>query len=576
MIISCVGIGVGAGSRIAIGEGHALGQRAMSVTPTWVHEGQIEQEVSRFEEAVQAAARQLHTVRGQIPDDAPAEIVEFIDTHLLMIEDRAISSGVVHLIRSQHAAAEWALQQHRDALVQVFEQMQDAYLRTRQDDLDHVVRRIHKILLEESNEQQGDLEGRIVLAEDLSPADVILLHNQHIAGFITDYGGPMSHTAILARSLGLPAIVGARGASQCLRHGELLILDTASGCAMANCPSQVVNHYQERREYAQERALLLRRHSEEPAVSADGERIELLANIELTSDVESAVLNGADGIGLYRTEFLYMNRHDIPGEDEHYAAYREVIDGMNGKPVTIRTLDLGADKQALDGRLGSSGGNPALGLRAIRLCLKEPELFRPQVRAILRASAHGDVRIMLPMLTNLWEVEQAKNIIRRCKRELQIEGVPFNNQVQIGGMIEVPAAALAAQTFARALDFLSIGTNDLIQYTLAIDRIDDEVNYLYDPFHPAVLQLISQVIEAATEAGTPLGMCGEMAGDSRFVPLLLGMGLRSLSMQPAALLDVKQQLLSQDIASLKDKAADFLRHMYSEDPLALFARWHEQ
>ena len=576
MIISCVGIGVGAESRIALGEAYVLGQGPACVTPSHIGTDEVAQELRRFEAAVQQAAQQLHRVRGQVPEDAPADIVEFIDTHVLMVEDRAISSGVNRLIREHRVSAEWALQQQRDTLVAVFERMDDTYLRTRKDDLDHVVRCIHKALLDEHETEADELTGRIVLAEDLSPADVILLHNQHIAGFVTDYGGPMSHTAILARSLGLPAIIGARGASSCLRHGELLILDTNHGCALANCPPSLRDHYEDLREFEHARAQLLRRHSEEPALTADAVRIELLANIELADDVRSAVGNGADGIGLYRTEFLYMNRRDVPDEEEHYRAYMDVIEGMPGKPVTIRTLDLGADKQGMDGRLQTSGGNPALGLRAIRLCLKEPELFRPQVRAILRASASGEVRIMLPMLTNLWEAEQAKGIIRRCMRELQVEGIPFDRDIPVGGMIEVPAAALAARSYAEALDFLSIGTNDLIQYTLAIDRIDEEVNYLYDPFNPAVLQLIHNVIDSASQAGTPLSMCGEMAGDARFVPLLLGMGLRSFSMQPAALLDVKQQLLSLDLAKLQRQTSGFLQNMYLEDPLSLLLRWREQ
>ena len=573
MIVSCVGIGVGAASRIAIGEAHLLRQGPVCVTQSWVTPLEVDAEIERFEHALKSAAAQLQTVRGQIPEDAPSDIVEFIDTHLLMIEDKAISSGVMQLIREQFFSAEWALQQHRDALVAVFEQMDDTYLRTRRDDLDNVVRRIHKILMQPEEDHQEPLRDKIILAEDLSPADVIVLRNEQIAGFVTDYGGPMSHTAILARSLGLPAIVGARGASYCLQHGELLVLDTRHGCALANCAPSVLGYYEDEREFQQERALLLRKHSTEPAVTADGHSIELLANIELSSDVEAAVLNGADGIGLYRTEFLYMNRRDIPDEEEHYAAYCEVIDGMGGKPVTIRTLDLGADKQAMHDHLRSSGGNPALGLRAIRLCLKEPELFRPQVRAILRASAHGDVRLMLPMLTNLWEVAQAKEVVSRCQQELNAEGIAFDPAMPIGGMIEVPAAALSAQAFAEALDFLSIGTNDLIQYTLAIDRIDDEVNYLYDPFHPSVLLLISQVIKATAASSTPLSMCGEMAGDARFVPLLLGMGLRSFSMQPAALLDVKQQLLKQDLSILRAKAADFLQHLHKQDPLSMLNRW---
>lgn len=574
MIVSCVGIGIGAGVRIAIGEAYLLSRGPVCVTPNWVSATQVDREIVRFKQAINEAAQQLLDIRKQIPSSTPGEISEFIDSHLLMIEDKAISSGVIHLIRHQQAGAEWALQQHRDALVEVFDQMQDTYLRTRKDDLDNVVTRIQKILLEQHEPQVGNLAGQIVLAEDLSPADIVVLHNQRAAGFVTEYGGPMSHTAILARSLGIPAVVGARGASRCLRHGELLVLDTDNGCVLASCQQSLIDHFEDRREFEQQRTRQLRRHRDEPARTTDGQRVELLANIELTDDVAVAMQNGADGIGLYRTEFLYMNRTDIPNEEEHFSAYSEVVLGMSDRPVVIRTLDLGADKP-LPGIHGGSGcGNPALGLRAIRLCLKEPELFRPQLRAILRASALGDVRLMLPMLTNLWEVDQARNMIRSCMQELEAEAIPFNPEMAVGGMIEVPAAALAAPAFAAALDFLSIGTNDLIQYTLAIDRVDDEVNYLYDPFHPAVLQLITLVIQAAREADIPLSMCGEMAGDPRFVPLLLGMGLYSLSMQPAALLDIKQQIRGYDLDILQNTAQQFLDQAHSRGTPDLPAREH--
>ncbi len=573
MIVTCLGIGIGAGPRIAIGEAYLLCRGPVSVTPSWVPREQVEQEVRRFEEALETASQQLLEIREQVPPDTPGEISEFIDSHLLMIEDKAISSGVISLIRDRQASAEWALQQHRDALIEVFDQMQDAYLRTRRDDLDHVVTRIQKVLMAQQEPDPGDLHGQVVLAEDLSPADIIVLHNQQVAGFVTEYGGPMSHSAILARSLGIPAVIGARGASACLQHGELLILDTDNGCVLANCPQAVVSHFEDRREYEQQRTVLLRRHRDEPTRTADGQAVELLANIELADDVNAALENGADGIGLYRTEFLFMNRNDIPDEEEHFAAYREVVLGMQGRPVVIRTLDLGADKP-LPGTPKASGcGNPALGLRAIRLCLKEPDLFHPQLRAILRVSALGPVRLMLPMLTNLWEVAQARALIRRCMEELDAEGQAYDPQLPVGGMIEVPAAALAAPAFARALDFLSIGTNDLIQYALAIDRVDDSVNYLYDPFHPAVLQLIAGVIEGAREADVPLSMCGELAGDPRFVPLLLGMGLSSLSMQPAALLDVKQQIRQYRMARLREKTRHFFDHLYSADPLELLSGW---
>ncbi|HHI76775.1 MAG TPA: phosphoenolpyruvate--protein phosphotransferase [Gammaproteobacteria bacterium] len=573
MILACIGIGIGADARIAIGEAYLLCHGPVCVTPSWIAPDQVETEVARFEQAVRTASQQLQAIRDQIPPDTPGEIADFIDSHLLMIEDKALSSGVVSLIRERLASAEWALQQHCNALVEVFEQMQDAYLRTRRDDLVHVAQRIQKVLLEQHESEPDDLRGQIVLAEDLSPADVILLHNQGVAGFVTEQGGPMSHTAILARSLGIPAVIGARGAGRCLRHGELLVLDTDHGCVLANCDQALIDHFQDRREYDFRRTALLRQAIGRPACTRDGRRIQLLANIELASDVEAARENGADGIGLYRTEFLYMNRSDLPDEEEHFETYCEVIRGLPDRPVVIRTLDLGADKPLAGRRAGSGCGNPALGLRAIRLCLKEPELFKPQLRAILRASALGRVHIMLPMLTNLWEVQQTRAIIRRCMQELDAEGLAYDPQVPLGGMIEVPAAALAAPAFAAELDFLSIGTNDLIQYTLAIDRVDNEVNYLYDPFHPAVLQLLRQVIEAGQAAGVPVSMCGEMAGDPRFIPFLIGLGLDRLSMQPAALLDARQLVRELDYGLLRERSRAFLADIYHADPLELLGHW---
>ncbi|BAN70094.1 phosphoenolpyruvate--protein phosphotransferase [endosymbiont of unidentified scaly snail isolate Monju] len=573
MIVGCVGIGVGAGARIAIGEAFVLCRGPICVSPAWVRPHQVEDEVRRFEAAVGIASQQLQAIRDEIPPDTPGEISEFIDSHLLMIEDRALSSGVASLIRQRLASAEWALQQHCDALVEVFEQMQDAYLRTRRDDLIHVVQRILKVLTARHDSEPDDLQGQIVLAEDLSPADVILLHNRQVAGFVTEHGGPMSHTAILARSLGIPAVIGAHGAGACLKHGELLVLDTDNGCVLPNCDPALISHFQDRREYDFQRTALLRQESHRPATTRDGLHVRLLANIELAGDVAEAVRNGADGIGLYRTEFLFMNRNDLPDEEEHFAAYREVIEGMPERAIVIRTLDLGADKPLAGTRDGESGSNPALGLRAIRLCLKEPELFKPQLRAILRASALGDVSIMLPMLTNLWEVEQTHKLIRHCMHELDIEGTPYNRNIPVGGMIEVPAAALATPLFARALDFLSIGTNDLIQYTLAIDRVDNEVNYLYDPLHPAILQLIARVIEAGRQAGIPVSMCGEMAGDPRFIPLLIGMGLHELSMQPAALLDARQLIRELDAGELVERTRDFFEHIDTADPLSLLSHW---
>jgi phosphotransferase system enzyme I (PtsI) len=569
MTIACAGIGVGAAAGIAIGNAFLLCRGPVCVTPSWVKTDSIEPEVQRFEEAIRTAGEQLHNVRQQIPRDTPSDIAEFIDTHLLMLEDKALSSQPILLIRKEGLSAEWALQQHRDALIQVFEKMEDTYLRTRRDDLDHVVDRILSILLEQHESPFEELRGQIILAEDLSPADVILMKNQGIAGFVTDYGGPMSHTAILARSLGIPAVVGTRGATACLQHGEQLILDAGTGIVLADCDQDMLSHFAARLAANVSRTAELRSRVAQPPVTRDGQTIHLLANIELADDVGIASANGAQGIGLYRTEFLYMNRRSPPSEEEHFAAYSAVVEGMQGLPITIRTLDLGADKQPGGGDHTAASSNPALGLRAIRLCLKEPELFYPQLRAILRASALGPVRIMLPMLTNIWEVQQVERIVQQVMHHLDADGEKYDRHIPIGGMIEVPAAALNARAFAERLDFLSIGTNDLIQYTLAIDRVDDEVNYLYDPAHPAVLRLIKEVISAGIAAGVPVGMCGEMANEAQFIPLLIGMGLREFSMQPAALLDVREQIRDLHADELTQSVDRVLNNLDRADPITL-------
>lgn len=569
MTVACVGIGVASSVSVALGRAYVLNRGPVCVTPSWVATDQVEAEIGRFEQAIRTAGAQLRGVRDQIPGSVSSDITEFIDTHLLMLEDKALSSQPIRLIREQGLSAEWALQQHRDALVEVFEQIEDTYLRTRRDDLDHVVDRILNILLEEHETPMEDLQGHIVLAEDLAPADVILMKNQGIAGFVTDYGGPMSHTAILARSLGIPAVVGARGASRCLTQGETIVLDAANGVVLADCDDELLAAFAQRRVDDQSRVDYLRSRPSTDSITRDGVEIRLQANIELADDVLLARANGAQGIGLFRTEFLYMNRPEPPTEEEHLAAYRAVVEGMPDQLVTIRTLDLGADKQP--GCLhGPVAANPAMGLRAIRLCLKEPELFYPQVRAILRASAFGRVRLMLPMLTSLWEVEQAGRIIEQAMQQLDAKGLPFDRDLPVGGMIEVPAAALHADAFAQKLDFLSIGTNDLVQYTLAIDRVDDEINYLYDPAHPAVLRLINEVIAAGERNRIPVGMCGEMAGDPRCVPLLIGMGLREFSMQPAALLTVREQLGHLDAASLSRAAKALFADPGVTDPLDRF------
>jgi phosphotransferase system enzyme I (PtsI) len=558
--MSLVGLGVSRG--VAIGRAHLLQRGQPDIVEYTLAAGEVAAEVRRFEVALAAARDQLSAIRDQIPQETARDIAAFIDTHLLMLEDSMLTTTPVQLIRDERCNAEWALRRQRDAVAQVFEQMDDAYLRTRVDDIDHVVNRILRILLAGDHPPpelaEAALQGQVIIADDLTPADTVLMKSQGVAAFVTEYGGPMSHTTILARSLQIPAVVGAHHARRTLRHGETLIVDGEEGVVIADPDAATLRHYRTRRADERRRRSSLAQLRHAPAVTRDGCEISLQANIELPDDLRAVRQVGASGIGLYRTEFLYMNRDEPPTEEEQYADYRRILRTMQGRPVFIRTLDLGADKQ-VDPGLPSTAVNPALGLRAIRLCLKEPELFRPQLRALLRASAHGPLHIMFPMLSTTQELFQVLALVEEIKTELAVAGTRYDPLVPLGAIVEVPAVAIAASLFARHLDFLSIGTNDLIQYTLAIDRIDDEVNYLYDPLHPAVLRLIHETIKAGQKACIPVAMCGEMAGDPRLTRLLLGLGLTQFSMQPASLLEIKRIVIDTDVAKLRRRALAVLR-----------------
>ncbi len=559
MSLWLTGIGVSRG--IAIARVQKVHAGDLDAPEYKLEPGEVEAEVKRFGEAHTRAREQLRDVRNQIPPGTPGDIAAFIDTHLLMMDDRSITEATVSNIRGQRINAEAALRKTRDALVAVFEQMDDPYLKTRKDDVEHVVARVLRSLLKSEKalpKAEVGAEPLIIVADDITPADIILLSQQNVAAFVTEYGGPLSHTAILARSLGIPAVVGLRDARRLLRDGELIVVDGEPGHVLADPDEQALAFYRNRQaEQAEYRRNLVKLRGK-AAVSRDGVKIRLLANIELPEDAREAAANGAEGVGLYRTEFLYMNRKTLPSEDEQYEAYARIVASVDG-PITIRTLDLGADKQVDSGRqLGPTPNNPALGLRAIRLCLKEPELFRVQVRALLRASALGRVQIMLPMISSLQEYRQSIGLIDLARAELEREGAKMAPEVPVGAMIEVPAAAIAAPMLARHARFFSIGTNDLIQYTLAIDRVDDEVNYLYDPLHPAVLQLIRHTIESGAKAGIPVAMCGEMAGDVRYTRLLLGLGLTDFSMHPASVLEVKRIIMDSDIGALRRTAQRLL------------------
>jgi len=548
--------GTGIGRGIAIGYALVLDKSQNEVPQFQIDANRVDQEVSRFNEAIAAVRRELKHLQSNLPPTAPPETGAFIDVHLLMLDDPLISSHPGKSIQNEKINAEWALKNHADTLVAFFDNISDPYLRTKKDDVAQVVGRIMDMLTEDK-ERRSDistlghtLTDRIIVARDLSPADTVMLRHRHMTAFVTSLGGPISHTAILARSLGLPAIVGLHGVIDTICDGDQLIVDASTGTVLVAPDEGLLDQFQALQEQQRKQRRALAKLGKEKAVTLDDEEITLLANIELPEDLDALHGSGAAGIGLYRTEFLFMNRAQPPEEEEQYQAYCQVVKSVRG-PVTIRTLDLGADKQVDGGRDEPKAAiTPALGLRAIRLCLSEPSLFKPQLRAILRAAVHGDAQMMIPMLSSLQELEQSLSLVREVCAELEREGIAFNPNVPIGGMIEVPAAAIAADLFAQKLDFFSIGTNDLIQYTLAIDRVDDSVNYLYDPLHPSVLRLVRTIIQAGNEAGIPVSMCGEMAGDPVFTRLLLGLGLRHFSMEPSQLLEIRQQVRHSRLAEL--------------------------
>ena len=570
MTIAFQGIGVAASQSVAIGPVHLTGFGMYSAARTPIAPEEVAGELDRLNRAVAEARHALKLVRAQVTRSTPLNIGEFIDAHLMMLEDVALIDEVRKIIRDELYCAEWALQMQRDTLVGVFDAMDDPYLRTRRDDVEHVVHQIMAFL--QGHQLQfdpgaKDLEGHVVVTRDLMPADAIVLRHRGAAAFVTEFGGPVSHTAILARSLAVPAVVGVHNITRYVRQGESLIVDGETGTVLADPDTRTLAYYHARLGAIEVRRQRLLTLVDRPAVTRDGTTITLLANLDLPEDAANARQNGAVGVGLYRTEFLYMNRDDLPDEEEHLATYTAIVRALDGLPLTIRTLDLGLDKRSETFPGPSTGPcNPALGLRGIRLCLKEPELLRPQLRAILRASALGPIRVMLPMVTNVQEVETVLAIIAQLKADLTHEGRTFDPQLPVGVMIEVPAAALAARALARRTDFLSIGTNDLIQYTLAIDRLDDTVSYLFDPTHPAILQLIRTTIAAGRELATPVAMCGEMAGDPRYTKLLLGLGLRHFSMQPGALLGIKEIILDADTRALEAQTTELFSRLDDIEP----------
>lgn len=560
---------------IAIGRAHLLTPAALDVKHYLVPEEQVEAEVRRLQDAIAAVHRNLEELWTDLPKDAPTELGAFIDVHALILSDPLISEAPLDIIRARRYNAEWALVTQIDELSSQFDEIEDEYLRERKHDIQQVAERVLKVLtgtalsvppIEIDPDQPPP--QMIVVAHDISPADMLAFRDRpgvprSFIGFVTDVGGQNSHTAIVARSLDIPAVVGMSQASRLVEQDDWVIVDGDAGVVICNPSQLVLEQYRARQQAmikARKRLLKLKKT---PAVTRDGTAITLLANIELPDDCPAALEAGANGVGLFRSEFLFMGSGAqalrIPNEDEQFEQYRRAVLAMKGRPVTIRTLDVGADKP-LD-QTEHTALNPALGLRAIRYCLAEPQMFLTQLRAILRASSFGKVRILIPMLAHAFEIDQTLNMIEQAKAQLREEGVKYDEGIEVGAMIEIPAAALALPLFVRRMDFLSIGTNDLIQYLLAIDRVDYEVAHLYNPLHPAVLQLIASTIATGHKAGLDVAVCGEMAGDVKLTRLLLGMGLREFSMHPAQLLAVKQEILNTDLAAVTTRTRRILRAM---------------
>ncbi len=573
---------------VAIGRAVLVASSRVDVAHYFIDESRVDSEIARMRDARDAVAGELTALKRDLPGDAPAELPALLDVHLMLLHDEALTGATKQWIRERHYNAEWALSAQLEVLARQFDEMEDDYLRERKADLEQVVERLLRAMSRGPSNSFAAARGAapdardfagedplVLIANDIAPADMLQFKRSVFTGFITDVGGKTSHTAIVARSLDIPAVVGAREASRIIRQDDWVVIDGDAGIVIVNPSPIVLEEYRFRQRQSElERARLSRlRHT--PAVTLDGERVELLANIELPGDALAALEAGAVGVGLFRSEFLFMNRGgELPGEDEQFEAYRAAVEAMKGLPVTIRTVDIGADKpmerMSVSELRHEHALNPALGLRAIRWSLSEPGMFRQQLRAILRASAYGKVRLLIPMVAHLSEARQTLEALARARLQLTEAGKPFTH-VEVGAMVEVPAAALALPNFLRLFDFVSIGTNDLIQYTLAIDRSDEAVAHLYDPWHPAVLALVAQTIAQARAAGKGVSVCGEMAGDPAFTELLLAMGLRSFSMHPSQIASVKQRVLRTDAQRWAGRIEQVLR---ADDPQAACAEVH--
>ena len=561
--------GIPVSKGIAIGKAVLISHAALEVSHYLIEAGKEEFESQKLLDAFEKVRLELEQLRRGLPKDAPQEMAAFLDVHGMILSDPALAEKPLHLIRTQRLNAAWALTTELNDLLEQFSEIEDAYLKERGNDIRQVAERVLKALNSQQKDPLTDSEiitssdfgvDAIIVAHDIAPHDMLRFKDQLFTGFVTDLGGKTSHTAIVARSMEIPAIVGVRHASEMIRHGDWLVLDGERGVVVVAPDEQLLSEYRKLQTQAlkESRKLQQLKHTETRTV--DNVDIQLFANIESPEDATHAVKLGAVGVGLFRSEFLFMDRNQaLPNEEQQYQEYRRVVDLMHGLPVNIRTIDVGADKAlGAGGDLSQTGTSP-LGLRAIRWSLTEPEIFLTQLRAILRASAHGQARIMIPMLAHAKEIDETLRLIEKAKQQLHVSGKPFNPNIQVGAMIEIPAAALVLPLFIDRFDFLSIGTNDLIQYTLAIDRADHAVAHLYDPLHPAILHLLASIIEQAKRANIPIAVCGEMAGDPLMTKLLLALGLTEFSMHFSQLLLVKREILGADVGQLKARIPRVLK-----------------
>jgi len=556
--------GVSVSNGIAIGKANLISNALFEVVRYEITNREIPNEIKRLTRAIDSVRKDLLRIKKQLQKESSEEFSAFIDTHLMILADKNFSEKPKIIINNDNCNAEWALKKQMDFFVDKFEKIKDEYIKERKNDVIQVVERILKVLLGHPRQanQVNNESSAILVAHDISPADALQFKKHQYAAFLTDMGGSTSHTAILARSLNIPSIVALQNARSLIKNNEQIIVDGNQGIVIVNPSKDILEEYQVRQNIWGIEQKKLSKIKNIKCKTLNNENIELLANIEVPDDIKSVKENGASGIGLFRTEFLFMNRKELPNEEEQFEIYKSVVKAMSGKTVVIRTLDSGADKLTSADTTISS--NPALGLRAIRLCLSEPQLFNIQLRAILKASHFGKIKILIPMLSSLSELRQTKLLIERAKKSLRNEKISYDRYIKIGGMIEVPAVAINAEAFAQELDFLSIGTNDLIQYTLAIDRTDDRVSHLYNSLHPAILKLINLTIKAGNKYNKEVSICGEMAGDSKLTKLLLGMGLKHFSMHPSRILSVKKQVLNSDTQKLAALSSKVLKTKESE------------